>query len=90
MKNSRDEDQCSECGRPMVLKPVRPYPVLLQTVFGLSFIVFIWIFDDIKHNDPLIWSWSGFQIALGYFLIRARILARRKVYRCVSCTPDLR
>lgn len=73
----------------MVSRPAHPYPVLLQTIFGLSFIIFL-IFGDkivaLGHgNKTPLWIWSAVQIMLGVLLIRRRSQAKRRVYRCIRC-----
>jgi hypothetical protein len=73
----------------MALRPKAPYPVLLQVVFGLSFIAFLYFFESLKEWIALLWIWSFFQLLVGLLLVRGRILANRLVYYCVRCTPAL-
>lgn len=74
----------------MVLRPAYPYPVLIQIIFGASFIAFILLFEKFESYPTFLWGWSGVQVVLGFFLVRGRIRARKRVYRCVRCSGDLR
>ncbi len=84
---AQDPSICPQCQRPMLLAPLRPFPILSQLSFGLSFVIFMIFFDRVKQYGMLIWAWCLFQIALGLYLMRRRQQARRKIYRCVVCTP---
>lgn len=65
------------------------YPVILQLLFAISFVLFLVFFDRVRANRQLLWGWSIFQAALGAGLIRGRIRARKRVLRCIRCTPTL-
>lgn len=74
----------------MVDRPERKYPVLLQLVFGGSFIAFILLAERLSLKNWMLWGWFSIQVFLGFLLARARIRAKRRVYRCVRCDRPVR
>lgn len=84
-------DACPTCGGALSVRPAHPYPVGLTAAFGLSFLVFLgmqgtpWI---LAHRNVL-YAWTMLQAALGLALVRARLRARKRVYRCVRCDAAL-
>ncbi len=86
----KDPSECSQCHSPMVLRPLAPYPVLVQILFGVSFIAFILTYEKFYKQPSILWVWSLVQIILGAMLVRGRIHAKKRVYRCVRCSADLR
>ncbi len=84
--NGEPSNCCPRCQREMVLRHPHPYPVFLQSAFGLSFIIFM-----LYHiRGPWIWIWCFVQVVLGLLLIRGRIKAKKIVFRCIRCMTDLR
>lgn len=80
------ENECPNCNHPMTLRPLQPYPVVLQLVFGISFLALLFLSDWITKLFPYaLWIWTAAQIILGLLLVRGRIRASKKVYRCVRC-----
>ncbi len=92
ISSGRGEDDllCPECGGPMAWRQEHPYPIGLQAGFGLSFLAFLFAFDHVRANRPVVWAWSLVQIALGILLIRGRRRAGKRVLRCIRCTGALR
>jgi len=43
-----DED-CPKCGGPTSWRQEHPYPVLIHSIFGLSFLLFLVFFDRVKR-----------------------------------------
>ena len=85
-----DQDKCPRCGGPTREKPLRPFPVALQAVFGVSFIAFLILFEQVKTHIVLVWIWSAVQVALGIALIVLRKQAQKTVLRCIRCETVLR
>ncbi|MGZ3697474.1 MAG: hypothetical protein ACXWPM_03185 [Bdellovibrionota bacterium] len=70
-------------------RPAQGYPVLAQVLFGLSFVAFL-IFNDRIHSQKIgITAWCLIQFALGVWLIRGRMRARRRISRCIRCGVDV-
>jgi hypothetical protein len=82
-------EQCPKCKGPLTQRSERPFPVILQTVFGLSFLVFLFAIEKLRAHTMWLWIWSGFQAVLGSLLIRARVHSSRRVYRCNRCDSAL-
>ena len=62
----------------MVERPARPFPVISQLLFGLSFVAFLMFGTKAQTLSPYaIWIWCGLQIALGFVLMRGRIAAKK-------------
>ena len=76
--------------QPLILRRVKKYPIGLQISFGVSFVIFILFFEKIRFTPSIIWSWTCIQFALGIFLVRGRLLARKKILHCIHCNPVLR
>ena len=83
-------DQCPQCGGPLVWKNAYPFPVVLQTVFGVSFVAYLLLLDRVKENRPLVWAWAAFQIITGVLLVRRRLMTKKRVLHCIRCTAPLR
>jgi len=83
-------DNCPKCGAPLRERQAYPYPVKSQILFALSFVFFLFAQDKIASNKIVLGAWCLFQIALGAWLIRGRLRARKRIYHCVRCQPDLR
>lgn len=81
---------CDKCSGPTRLRNARPYPVLLQTVFGISFAAFLWVQGSGKLPVKALWAWSFLQVALGVLLVRARYASAKKVFICLRCGATLR
>ncbi|HLD99554.1 MAG TPA: hypothetical protein VJB59_04805 [Bdellovibrionota bacterium] len=81
---------CPKCGGPLATRPLYPYPILLQVLFGISFVAFLILFEQIKVHRQLLWLWSLLQLGLGILLVRGRIRARKTVLRCIRCSQALR
>lgn len=81
---------CPQCGFELVSKAKHKQPVTLQVVFGASFVVFL-IATNRGLNLPkwLIYTWTGGQILVGYFLVKARMLAKLRVWHCNQCRASL-
>lgn len=84
-------NSCPKCGGEPVSRPAHPYPVALTAVFGLSFVVFLAIQGSafVLSHRAVMYGWTAFQAALGVALIRARLRARKRVYRCIRCDAAL-
>lgn len=80
---------CPKCGGALSARAAAPYPVLLQTVFGVSFLLFLWYTSAAQPNKNILIAWTILQLGLSVLLIRARIRARKRVYRCARCSSDL-
>lgn len=78
------EEVCAKCGRPSAVRPAAPQPILLQATFAVSFILFLFFADRLKSGAYL-WAWSVAQILLGGLLIRARMRASIRIFRCSWC-----
>lgn len=76
---------CLDCGGKTVLRSKKRYPILLQIVFGASFVVFLIFHERMRAIPTLLWSWSVIQAILGGFLIRARRQAAEKILICIRC-----
>lgn len=74
----------------MSWRPAYPYPIWLQTAFGLSFVVFLFVFQKLARTPLALWIWSGVQAILGGFLMRGRLRSKQRVLRCIRCEPPLR
>jgi hypothetical protein len=80
--------KCSACGGPLAERPEHPYPVLLQLLFGASFVAFLFLVEKLPR--PALVAWTFSQAALGVLLVRGRTRAKRRVLRCIRCGADLR
>jgi hypothetical protein len=65
------------------------YPVVLQILFAVSFILFLIYFDQVRAHRDWLWAWCIFQGAVGVGLIRGRVRARKRVLRCIRCSSTL-
>ncbi|MCC7441734.1 MAG: hypothetical protein IT285_08875 [Bdellovibrionales bacterium] len=84
------EEGCPRCGGPLALRPVRAQPVLLQAIFGGSFLAFLGFSSWGSLPREAAWIWTAAQVALGVALARARMIAKRRVSRCLRCDTALR
>ena len=73
----------------MVWRQARPYPSLLNVVFGASFIAFLLAFGKIQAQKFVVYGWSLFQLVLGALLVRGRIQAKKRVLHCLRCNAGL-
>lgn len=81
---------CPQCQAQMTLRPLAPYPVWIQFLFGVSFLLLLFFGEKAQNFTPYaLWLWTAIQILLGFLLMKGRIRASRKVYRCVRCSADL-
>jgi hypothetical protein len=89
--SGHSEQDCPSCGGPLSARQARPYPVLIQLLFAASFVAFLLCFEKLRAsgNRAGIWAWSAVQAALGAALIRGRLLARKRVLRCIRCMGDV-
>ena len=69
----------------MADRPAGRYPVKLQIDFGFSFVLFLVLVDQVSISKWVLAAWCLLQIALGVALVRGRIRAAQRVYRCVRC-----
>src|SRR5687768_11949430 len=79
------EEVCASCGGPMRLRNAKPFPVLLQTIFGVSFLAFLYVQGTGKLSTQALWAWSILQVAIGVLLVRARYASSKKVFICLRC-----
>ncbi len=87
--NVPEDPICTKCQSPLIERPEHSYPVVLQSLFALSFLAFLICFDSIRTHSVYVWIWSAAQVALAFALTRARLRARRKVWQCVyGCIPN--
>jgi hypothetical protein len=87
------EDICPKCGGRLVVRPARPFPVVTQVLFGVSFLVFLLFSQKLKETGnlkPLLWGWTAVQAGLGILLIRQRMAARKTILVCIQCSQALR
>ncbi len=84
-----EEIPCPKCQQTMVWRPKYPFPVVLQVVFGVSFLLFV-LFVEKLPSRALVYAWTAAQILLGGLLIFGRARARQKVLRCIKCGSGLR
>lgn len=70
--------------------PAASQPVLMQILFGMSFIVFLIYGTELAAHPQWLWAWTTVQIGLGAGLIRGRLRARKRILRCVRCQAVLR
>ncbi|MBC7690764.1 MAG: hypothetical protein H7222_03275 [Methylotenera sp.] len=87
--SNRSEEFCDTCKSPLIWRNAHPYPVLIQTLFGVSFVVFMVLLDKIRAHAGMIWGWCLMQIALGVLLIRGRLRAKKRVLHCIRCDAAL-
>jgi hypothetical protein len=80
---------CEKCSGPTRLRNARPYPVVLQILFGVSFAVFLWVQSSTKVAPKVLWAWSIFQVTVGILLVRARYASAKKVFICLRCGATL-
>jgi hypothetical protein len=77
----------------MVWKQAHPYPVAAQVLFGGSFVAFLLFSEKLfSQGSHRVWLavWCGVQIALGVWLVKARLRARKRILRCIRCEQALR
>lgn len=92
MVQALSPDQCPSCreeGR-LVSRPAYPYPIWIQLIFGVSFVIFILMSSHLQGHREWVWAWSLAQLALGLLLIQRRLRARKTILRCIRCAQDLR
>jgi hypothetical protein len=82
-------DHCPDCGRRLVSRALAPYPVWRQIAFAASFVIFLMVYDRFSGQKAVLAAWCVLQAALGYALVRGRLKARHRVYRCIHCESDL-
>jgi hypothetical protein len=73
----------------MALRQETPYPVLIHSLFGLSFVAFFFLFERVQQSRPIVWAWSALQVGLGILLVIRRLQARKRVLRCIRCDTPL-
>jgi hypothetical protein len=83
------DKSCPDCQGPMTWRREFPYPVVSHLIFGASFLAFLLLYDQIRAHRLWLWLWSVVQIALGAWVMRARLRARKRVLRCIRCSGDL-
>ena len=83
-------ESCTQCGGPLAWRQAHPYPVGWQLAFAVSAVAFWILFEKIRDNRTVIWSWCVLQAILGVPLIRGRIRSRKRILRCVRCTAAVR
>ena len=81
---------CPQCENELVWRPYRPYPVLTQALFAVSFGLFLIFNAKIQTQRVLLWGWCAVQVALGSLLVYQRLQSRRRVLRCIRCDSELR
>jgi hypothetical protein len=86
---NQEPDSCPKCNGPLSLRPAHGYPVLLQAVFAVSFVVFLMLIEKLKPWPILLWGWSGVQAILGYYLLKGRLRTRARVFVCIRCGTPL-
>src|ERR1035437_8455715 len=74
-----DGDECPKCGGPLVSAPASPQPVLVQVLFGVSFIFFLFFSTRLAAHKQILWSWTALQAGLGVALIRGRLRTRKRI-----------
>ena len=74
----------------MRLRNAKPYPVLIQTLFGLSFAAFLWFTTSTKLAPRIAYAWTVAEVILGVLLVRARYASAKKVFICLRCGATLR
>lgn len=84
------EEICEKCSGPMRLRNARPYPVLLQVLFGVSFAGFLWASTSKLLSPRLSYAWTALEVVLGVLLVRARNASAKKVFICLRCGATLR
>jgi hypothetical protein len=84
------DEVCESCGGPMRLRNAKPFPVVLQALFGISFIAFLFVQGSGRLPTRILWGWSILQIGLGVLLVRARYASGKKVFICLRCGATLR
>ncbi len=84
-------DLCGQCGGGLTARPAHPYPVALTAAFGLSFVVFLALQGSelLLRHRVAVYVWTVAQALLGVALVRARLRARKRVYRCIRCDAAL-
>jgi hypothetical protein len=89
-ENSGAAPVCARCGSVLASRSVRPYPTILHAVFGASFVLFLFFFEQVSQRSrPALWAWCAAQAALGLLLARARLQAKKRILRCIRCREDL-
>ncbi len=78
-------DACPQCGGPLAWRAVSGYPVVLQVVFGASFVAFLLLIGRLQGNIPALAGWTCAQALLGWVLVRARLRAKARILRCIRC-----
>jgi hypothetical protein len=82
-------EACPKCAGPLAWRQIHGYPVLAQALFGISFIIFLFVYDQVRESRAILWSWSIVQVGLGALLMRGRMRARKRVLRCIRCNAAL-
>ncbi len=85
-----DAEACPSCGGATAWRPLHPFPVLVQLLFGASFVLFLFFLDQMQSRRVYVWLWTVVQVVLGGFLIYGRYRAKLRVLRCIRCGQDLR
>jgi hypothetical protein len=80
------DTQCPKCGGPLALRPAHPYPIVVQVLFALSFIVFFLTAEKVKVYPTALGAWIVLQIGLGALLVRGRLRTRKRILQCVRCS----
>jgi hypothetical protein len=84
------DEICEKCSGPMRLRNARPYPVLLQVLFGVSFAAFLWASTSNRLSPRISYAWTAIEVVLGILLVRARSASAKKVFICLRCGATLR
>jgi hypothetical protein len=82
-------DDCPKCGGELILRQKVPYPVLIYSLFGLSFMAFFFFYEQVQHNRPVVWTWSVVQVVLGILLTIRRVQSRKRILRCIRCDQPI-
>jgi hypothetical protein len=72
----------------MVWRQQYPYPVIVQTLFAVSFVLFLLFYDRLPRfpgGRAWLWGWCGLQIVLGLMLVQRRLRAKKLILRCIRC-----
>lgn len=80
---------CEKCGGPLRERAAHPYPLLLQSIFGISFILFLTFYSKFSDQKRILWSWTALQLVCGVFLIKARKKANKRILICIRCKAEL-
>ncbi|OFZ82824.1 MAG: hypothetical protein A3K03_03030 [Bdellovibrionales bacterium RIFOXYD1_FULL_44_7] len=86
----KSNEYCPKCGQELVWRQQHRYPIISHIIFGLSFVAFLFLFNKIKNERWILWSWTAFQATLGVLLVAARLRAKKRVLHCIRCSSALR